>query len=250
MKNLNLLYNKLYYDRLGKEDFLTSLDEHNAELFGTMFTARDYIPVTIPGVTSFRMKTAYPGLLIGTGYAHGTGTDGADADLNCGFSFDYVTGQPYIPGSSVKGVLSSCFRYPEVIETLLPEAAGRVSELKASIFGVPQEDAGKWEDETGVDVFFDAVLCGAPGDGRVMGGDYITRHPSVTSDPTPIFIPKILPGVTFEFRFLLADSVIGGTVITAAKKLALFAKLIDLFGIGAKTNVGYGILNCCENVNN
>jgi len=153
-----------------------------------------------------------------------------------------VTGQPYIPGSSVKGVLSSCFRYPEVIERLLPEAAGKVPELKASIFGVPQEEYDIRQDETGVDVFFDAVLCGAPADGRIMGGDYITPHSSVTSDPTPIFIPKVLPGVTFEFRFLLADSVIGGTTVAAEEKRKLFADLLGLFGIGAKTNVGYGIL--------
>ena len=242
MNNLNLLYNKLYYSDLGKETFPDSLDKWNKKLFGTKFASDDYRPSPVPGVTSFRMKTAYPGLLIGTGYAHGTGEDKADADLNCGFSFDYVTGQPYIPGSSVKGVLSSCFRYPEVIESLLPKAAGKVPELKASIFGVPQEEYDIWQDETGVDVFFDAVLCGAPRDGKVMGGDYITPHSSITSDPTPIFIPKVLPGVIFEFRFLLADSVIGGTTVAAEEKRELFITLLGLFGIGAKTNVGYGIL--------
>lgn len=244
MKNLNLLYNKLYYNDLGKKEeiFLASLDKRNAELFGTTFDEQSFEPSPLANVT-FCMKTAYPGLLIGTGYAHGTGEDKADADLNAGFSFDYVTGQPYIPGSSVKGVLSSCFKYSKVIESLLPKAAEKVPELKASIFGVPQEDAGKWEDETGVDVFFDAVLRRGNGQNLVMGGDYITPHPSTTSDPTPIFIPKVLPGVTFEFRFLLTDSVIGGkTVVTAAEKESLFKKLLELFGIGAKTNVGYGIL--------
>ena len=242
MKNLNLQYNKLYYQKLGKPNFLASLDDSNKKLFGTTFSAGDYQPSPIPGVTAFRMKTAYPGLMIGTGYAHGTGETGADADLNAGFSIDYVTGQPYIPGSSVKGVLSSCFGYPELIETLLPKAsAEKVPELRAAIFGRPGED--RPEDKSdGTDVFFDAVLCGAPADGRVMAGDYITPHRDVTSDPTPIFLPKILPGVSFEFRFLLTDSDIGGTVIKASEKAALFKQLLELFGVGAKTNVGSGVL--------
>ncbi len=242
MKNLNLLYNKRYYEDLGKDTFLTSLDKWNKKLFEAKFQESEFKPLPVPGVTSFRMKTAYPGLLIGTGYAHGTGETGADADLNCGFSFDYVTGQPYIPGSSVKGVLSSCFRYPEVITSFLTKVKTeeQVAELRASIFGLPGEE--RPEDKSdGVDVFFDAVLYRGNTDNRVMGGDYITPHSSITSDPTPIFIPKVLPGVTFEFRFLLADSVIGERTVTAAEKRELFITLLEFFGIGAKTNVGYGI---------
>ncbi|MEZ4966913.1 MAG: RAMP superfamily CRISPR-associated protein [Saprospiraceae bacterium] len=55
---------------------------------------------------SFRLKTTYPGLLIGSGYQHETGAEG---ELKLGFFFDHTSGLPVIPGSSVKGVLRSVF---------------------------------------------------------------------------------------------------------------------------------------------
>ena len=55
---------------------------------------------------SFELYTAYPGVLIGTGNPHEISMENA---IKCGFSFDYVTGLPYIPGSSIKGMLRSYF---------------------------------------------------------------------------------------------------------------------------------------------
>lgn len=52
------------------------------------------------------LKTIYPGLMMGTGISHDVKLAGA---LKVGFSFDYVTGLPYLPGSSLKGVLRSYF---------------------------------------------------------------------------------------------------------------------------------------------
>ena len=54
---------------------------------------------------------------------------------------------------------------------------------------------------------------------------------------------KILPDVKFEFRFRLADSMLSEECIVSADvKRRLFMELLSIFGIGAKTNVGYGIL--------
>jgi len=58
------------------------------------------------GNTNFECTTTYPGLLIGTGYPHGSGVMG---EFKIGFFFDYTTGLPVIPGSSVKGLLRSAF---------------------------------------------------------------------------------------------------------------------------------------------
>jgi len=58
------------------------------------------------GFKTFDLKTTYPGLLIGTGYTHGTNLFG---ELKIGFYFDHTTGLPIIPGSSVKGLLRSMF---------------------------------------------------------------------------------------------------------------------------------------------
>lgn len=50
--------------------------------------------------------TGDKGLLTGTGIAHGTGEEG---EYKLGLQFDYSTGLPYLPGSSIKGILRSFF---------------------------------------------------------------------------------------------------------------------------------------------
>ncbi|MDP3829957.1 MAG: RAMP superfamily CRISPR-associated protein, partial [Ignavibacteriaceae bacterium] len=55
------------------------------------------------GIDHFELTTIYPGLLIGSGYNHEIGNQ--ENELKLGFFFDYTTGLPCIPGSSVKGVL-------------------------------------------------------------------------------------------------------------------------------------------------
>ncbi len=57
---------------------------------------------------TFGLKTTYPGLVLGTGIAHGIG---GEEEYKIGFFFDHATGLPMIPASSVKGVLRSAFPY-------------------------------------------------------------------------------------------------------------------------------------------
>lgn len=54
----------------------------------------------------FPLRLVYPGLLSGVGYSMGVGMIG---EFKIGFYFDYTTGMPVLPGSSVKGVLRSIF---------------------------------------------------------------------------------------------------------------------------------------------
>jgi CRISPR-associated protein Cmr6 len=63
-----------------------------------------YFPTA--GTDSSKLSTTYPGLLIGTGYSHGSGVMG---EYKIGFFFDHTTGLPIIPGSSIKGMLRSAF---------------------------------------------------------------------------------------------------------------------------------------------
>lgn len=255
MRNLNLLFNKLYYEELDKifpcsepkkeNGFTKSLDNLNKKLFGAVFYHEtDYKPSLVASEENFSestgewkkgcflLQTAYPGLLIGTGNPHGSHQ--SNDDINLGFSFDYVTGQPYIPGNSVKGALRCHFReqpaaVEEVLEKFLRISGIHVKKLEEEIF-------------EGNDVFLDAVVYdGASGSNRVMDADYITPHSSPTKNPVPIFITKVLPTVRFEFRFKLTDG-----IITAGQKKALFKILLMIFGIGAKTNVGYGIFEECD----
>ena len=246
MKNLNLLFNKTYYNGMSNtETFDKIVKDRNDEIFETRFNAnRDYMPSAVPGCMTFELQTTYPGLLAGTGYAHGLGYSEVSKDINCGFSFDYVTGQPYIPGSSVKGILRSAFRKDELREYIadfcgIPkERMDLLGLFENQIFGTSAEDDG-----AGDDVFLDAVICRGDAESRIVGDDYITPHGSAVENPTPIHIIKVLPDVLFEFRFVLTTfETEDGVKISAGKKLRLFYDLAQILGVGAKTNVGYGAL--------
>lgn len=244
LKNLNLLFNKLYFQGLRYEEKKvkngtelvisaneSDIESMNRELFDCTFSESDTRKLGIDGVKPLLLQTTYPGLLAGTGYSH----DGApaDASIKTGFSFDYVSGQPYIPASSVKGVLRSHFA----------EHAEAVREIANTLgLSIPDIKALEAEIFDGEDVFFDAVLYCGNEEGKFLGSDYITPHKEAIKAPTPIHMIKILPGVKLEFRFLLKDS-----SMTADNKLVLFKTLLMLFGIGAKTNVGYGILAETDN---
>ncbi|MBQ2989287.1 MAG: type III-B CRISPR module RAMP protein Cmr6 [Clostridia bacterium] len=250
MENLNLLFNKTYYsDMADTETFDKAVDERNKAIFATVFSADDYAPCKlkdVPGFASFDLKTTYPGLLVGTGYAHGLGFEKVSSDINCGFSFDYVTGQPYVPGSSVKGILRSAFRRTELREYIadfcgIPkDRSDLIEAFEEHIFGTSAEDVGEGED-----VFLDAVIKRGDADSRILGDDYITPHRTPIENPTPIRIVKVLSDVVFEFRFVLKGFEAEGISVSAAKKRALFLELAQILGIGAKTNVGYGAMSAC-----
>ena len=231
MKNLNLLFNKTYYEALGDGRFANSLKKHNDAILNARFSESDYQPLPVAKQT-FLMKVQHPGLLVGLGYAHSAGKidddqvgtrELVDSEVSVGFSFDYVSGQPYLPGSSVKGILRSYFRNsPQVISALTGLDDRAVKRLEREIFEYS-------------DVFFDAVVYDGDDYGKLIGDDYITPHQSPTEDPVPIRILRVLPGVRFEFRFALH-----GDEQQIDGKMKLFKQLITLFGVGAKTSVGYG----------
>ena len=239
VNNLNLLFNKTYYDEIGQPNFASDIASKNEEIFKTHFYAdRDYLALDKQIVSHcVLMNVCYPGLLIGTGYLHGTGKIGGNDDINVGFSLDYVSGQPYIPASSVKGVLRSAFEHEDFIKSILDKKNIDVDKLEQDIFGSNKD---KME---GVDQFFDAVIrFSLREDKRVLGNDYITPHKEMIKNPVPILMMKVLPDVIIEFRFKLADTRIGEIIVTADEKKTMFTKILSVLGIGAKTNVGYGNL--------
>jgi CRISPR-associated protein Cmr6 len=173
---------------------------------------------------TFCLTTTYPGLLIGSGYNHPVirGDGRADDEgYHLGFVFDHTTGLPIIPGSSIKGLLRSIVEQKEMFEGLYGGNADQVMEL--------------FEDNA--TVFYDAYIVGTHRDnhGKIFGSDYITTHHSdeemgAFMDPTPIKFLKILPEVTWQFQFEVKHEI----------GVELFKKIILDFGLGAKTNVGYG----------
>ena len=171
------------------------------------------------GQHSFEATTVYPGLLLGSGYAHELPDVKSQAIL--GFHFDYTTGLPVIPGSTIKGVLRSAFAHASYIREIAKDDTLDVEALEKEIF----------DNE---DIFFDATIVNYTQ--QILGDDYITPHKSPYKDPIPLRFIKVMPGVTFRFEFKLND----GKSMDADSKLLLFAQILSDLGVGAKTNVGYG----------
>ncbi|MCW1735720.1 type III-B CRISPR module RAMP protein Cmr6 [Anaerorudis cellulosivorans] len=85
------------------------------------------------------------------------------------------------------------------------------------------------------DIFYDAYFYEGNRNREFLGTDYITPHPNPLKNPNPIKFLKILPNVKIKFQFDLKDN-----LISKELKKELFKKILLDFGIGAKTNVGYG----------
>lgn len=255
-KNLNYLYYVEYFDGLDLMKPKTgncekSLQDKNRELieFETkdVYLMNSLSPELAPH--KIELQTVYPGLLIGTGIAHGFGGKGEAA---LGLCLDYVTGMPYIPGSSVKGVLRSAFKHHDYIKQQLKnikvENAESISidELEARIFGNPIKEKKYHVNINEQDIFYDAVIVST---GNLLATDAITSHrhnPKLLelAEPNPVTMIRIRPGVNLLFQFSLKEKTLG---VTADQKMKLFRIILKDFGIGAKTNVGYGLLIEPEN---
>ena len=229
---------------------LASLSEYNKSLLNSL-----------PCNTRLSFKTTYPGLLIGSGLSHGTGTDN---DMKIGFLFDYTTGLPYIPGSSVKGILRSMFPLVKVKKDLSDEEK---IYNKRRIKYIQQKLQGEYSDEQIImltraifedpydknndklikrDVFMDALIDPEQEDKYFMGDDFITTHRDPLKNPTPLQFLKVLPEVVFCFSFNLYNTCLGDIVFDINQKKELFKSILADVGVGAKTNVGYGQLEIVE----
>lgn len=193
------------------------------------------------------LKTTYPGLLAGAGYLHEFSIDEA---LMLGFSFDHTSGLPYIPASSIKGVLrfASKVNGGEYLKSLVKVIAPNLKGFNPSQFvkEVFNGEVGKQRESIyNRDIFFDALPSNSFNKGKTfLGEDYITPHlhrddrsMDGLKNPVPLKFLKILPKVVFEFNFLLSGEKAG---LSASERKTLFKEILLDLGIGAKTNVGYG----------
>lgn len=214
------------------------------------------------GVVNMRVQA--PGLLIGSGLAHGL--PGSEEDVKTGLQFDYISGLPVIPGSSVKGVIRSAFPTIKEDKEQSNEAdAEKLNYIKSLIADIPEFSSLVIEDndilELGNqmfnhgDIFADALLVGygtrtkqqVPVN-QILAEDYITPHTGgPLAQPIPIKIVKVAPGVTFAFCFKFNATKIGDKEVTAEMKESLCTAILQDLGIGAKTNVGYGVLKRIDN---
>jgi len=268
MENTGLQFYKKYFEHLEFEvengKIKPVLNETKTKEFLDKFFSSKLPTVSkelILGNTQFELTTIYPGLLIGSGYNHEIGEQ--KNELKLGFFFDYTTGLPCIPGSSVKGVLrNACeINKGDYVVSILNELLNgerktdnkNIVELlnenssiyelfkgKYSCFVMNVFDGKAANDEylplKQRDIFFDAFpIVSKNKNGIFLANDYITPHNDQFKNPNPIQFLKILPQVTFKFNFDLSD-----TFVTKEIKAELFKQILLDLGIGAKRNVGYG----------
>jgi len=200
--NTGWKYYKQYYDM----NVGTTIQDINNSIFNTVILE---IPALIndPDL-KFDAVTTYPGLVIGTGYTHEKKDD--DHAFKIGFFFDYTSGMPIIPGSSVKGVLRSAFPQRIIvpkkvvtnqlekenwIKEILEQKCGitgdvDIDELEREIFdGLRKEPYQQNKARVAIqpvpvyerDIFFDAVPIEITANNighskQLLGSDYITPH--------------------------------------------------------------------------
>jgi len=263
--NLGLLFYKQIYKERNVLNTLNGNGNNHANPFNnyykalTGFTADKYVQIENCASTSkFALKTTYPGLLIGSGYTHDSGKEG---DAKIGFFFDHTSGQPIIPGSSVKGVLRSIFELDiddrgrkttgvksvEAFNFFIKEADIEYPKLSISEIKTLMQEIFGTQDKPGKDIFYDAVIdIAKSGSKKIVSTDFITPHKHTGSprrpeldqfsNPTPLMFLRVMPEIVFEFRFDLKNS----EILKANQKKEFFKAIISTLGVGAKTNVGYG----------
>lgn len=238
--NLSYVFYKQYYDGLADNTFEDRVRKCNKILSDREFCRDD---VMLSGQSlyneSIDLYVNYPGLLTGMGIIHETGL--SKEEIKTGFSFDYVTGMPYIPASGVKGALRRAFRVGNgvYVKDSLGLSQEEVTELERKVFGSSAETGeGK-----GDDCFLDAWIVSGNADNKILGMDNIAPHKKITREPVPVNMIKLLPGVRLRFCFILSETVLNtGRKVTEGEKSDLFKKILVDFGLGAKTNTGYGVL--------
>lgn len=255
MKNLYHLFYKKYFDGI-PFDYLLERNSVVPDNVKNTIKKRNYellraelfeIPRNELVNNWISAKIAYPGLITGIGINHEVGIEG---EFKLGMHFDFTYGMPVIYGSSIKGILRSAFPDEKDCQRTYISKEKQIREYLGT--GFEEIDVarirdvlfeGKAEDLIPVysrDIFFDAVII-SDVNSRILASDSITPHGNnPLKNPIPITFLKIASGATMEFRFRLTSSRINGHIVTDKIKRELFRKILEDFGVGAKTNVGYG----------
>ncbi|ATR94400.1 type III-B CRISPR module RAMP protein Cmr6 [Porphyromonas gingivalis] len=249
--NFGYWYYREYFDtiKLNSEGIVTNFSTFNKGKNDKLIKGATLPPYDkendIKDVTGFELKTCYPGLLCGVGYHHEInkpadekGKKGKKVEedkeddpevYNLGMYFDYTSGLPVIPGSSIKGMLRSAIEEWDFLADYELNNGVTREEIIEKVF------VGKEYSIYDRDIFLDAIPIRV--DNTLFGEDYITHHPNPLQNPNPVRFLRVEPGVTYQFRFILKDH---GEKLTVDFKTKLFKAIICTFGLGAKTNVGYG----------
>ena len=175
-----------------------------------------------------RQMTLQSRLVAGLGY---------DGPLEVGFSLHPLYGFPYLPGSSIKGLVRSYVK-----EVVVAEGRATREDLHR-LFGNPPEAAAQ-DEQRGVLSFEDALP--AAGESLKLEVDVMTPHysPYYTGDdgalpgdwhqPTPVPFLTVKAGSSFTFSLTAPDAA------DAQQAAAWMEEALARRGAGAKTRAGYG----------
>lgn len=192
-----------------------------------------------------------------------TGT-GMEHPLENGFAFLNPYGLPYLPGSSIKGVLRNTARL--LAEDAFGEGRqGWTGPAIEALFGSEVPTGGEDADafRRGALLFWDVIV--APKE-QIKGGqktqsmkvDILTPHqshylqngatPHDSGDPNPVPFLCVGPGATFNFHIQANPGLLGEYAEVWQDLMQVcFQHAFDWLGFGAKTAVGYGVLKQDEN---
>ena len=180
---------------------------------------------------------------------------GIDHPLENGFAFLSPYGTPYLPGSSVKGVLREAARELAGLgRDSWPTESGWSNEVIQLLFGCDDSNDPKTK---GLLTFLDVFPVLPPHANLAV--EVMTPHhthyyagsesPHDSAEPTPLPFLAIPPKSTFHFHVLvdcLSMRARGATKSILDNWEGLlgeaFAHAFDWIGFGAKTSVGYGAM--------
>lgn len=285
--NIGFLFNKKLFQQLhNKPQFIHNVKQLQAQILNAELEEQTCnlldIKKQIPDnniVQTIELKTAWPGLLIGLGYGHSVG--GTEEEFKNGFYFDFTSGMPVLPGSSVKGMLRSFFpgRYEKDKQQLVANRLisilkeleiksewdlNSLIELESAIF------AGKWDTEkydTAIqDIFLEAfpvhadpskVVENIPFNNgnrnnpeRILAKHQIVEKENlflgedhITPHQHPLKNP--LPLKLLKIRpgvTIKFQFILNNIGLNIEDKEKLFRELLLRYGVGAKNSVGFGKL--------
>ncbi len=168
---------------------------------------------------------------------------------NVGLYADRITGLPIIPGSAVKGVLSTwaCWAehfneadgsFRDFTDSSIQRKnfTGSESKLASQIFG---DNSAVGSTSAGEIVFLGAFPAKPP----VLELDIVTPHTNASgNDQNPIPNPflAIAPGTAWSFAFLAKPRSGADPKVILDRLQTWLMEAFEQFGIGAKTASGYG----------
>lgn len=156
--------------------------------------------------------------------------------LETGFVWHRVLGVPYLPGSSVKGLVRA---WAEMSD----------KETATRLFG-PKDEGPTRKPDTGDLIVFDAVPVTKPElEVDIMNPHYAPYYgdrdgktpPADYHSPRPIFFLTVAPGAVFSFAFGLRRGC-GGSKADVDTVFRFLSEALDTLGAGGKTAVGYGFM--------